>query len=210
MKLKREHLRLYGITGSDGLTEQELDRAVEEALRGGVTCLQLREKHLTEAELIAEAKRIKEICAAYGVPLIINDSYRAALEAGADGVHVGAEDTPVSEIRRLAGGDFIIGATAKTPAQALAAEQSGADYLGVGAVFPSPTKTDARRITKEQLREICGAVTIPAVAIGGITAENAKQLKGSGIAGIAVVSAVFGQADIRRAAEVLSSVDLAI
>ena len=203
MKLKREHLLLYGITSSEGMTAREFDRAVGEALRGGMTCLQLREKHMTEQALISEAKRIGEITRAYGVPLIINDNFRAAAESGADGVHVGSEDMPVDEIRAMVGDNFIIGATAKTPAQALAAAKSGADYLGVGAVFPSPTKTTAIRITSAQLREICGSVQIPAVAIGGITAENLHEIGGCGAAGIAVVSALFGAEDIRKAAEIL-------
>src|SRR5699024_10160950 len=122
------------------------------------------------------------LCRQYGVPLIINDRLDVALESGADGVHVGIEDAPVSEIRRQAGPDFIIGATAKTVAQARAAQSAGADYLGVGAVFPSPTKRNAIRITSEVLREICGSVSIPAVAIGGITEENAPSLRGCGMA----------------------------
>jgi thiamine-phosphate pyrophosphorylase len=135
------------------------------------------------------------------VPFIINDNYEAAIKCGADGVHVGIEDAPVAEIRRIAGDDFIIGATAKTVEQAKLAESSGADYLGVGAVFPSPTKTNAVRITPQQLSEICGCVSIPAVAIGGISAENVHTIKGCGHKGIAVVSAVFGADDVKAAAE---------
>lgn len=198
--MNRDQLRLYAVTDRDCIGERDFYETIEQALAGGVTLLQLREKHLSENELIEEAVRVKEICRKYHVPLIINDNYRAALEAGADGVHVGMEDAPVSEIRRLAGTDFIIGATAKTVAQAQKAEAEGADYLGVGAVFPSPTKTNAVRITAAQLHEICTSVQIPAVAIGGITAENLHEIKGGGMAGIAVVSAVFGSEDVRAAA----------
>ena len=162
--------------------------------------VQLREKQLSEDELVAEAIQIKELCHRYEVPLIINDNVDAALKSGADGVHVGIEDAPVSEIRRRAGDDFIIGATAKTTEQAKAAEAAGADYLGVGAVFPSPTKKNAIRITPQDLREICGSVAIPAVAIGGITGDNVSEIKGGGMAGVAVVSAIFAAQDIQKAA----------
>lgn len=182
-------------TGQQSLYEQ-----IEAALKGGVTMVQLREKQLSEDELVAEAIQIKELCHRYEVPLIINDNVDAALKSGADGVHVGIEDAPVSEIRRRAGDDFIIGATAKTTEQAKAAEAAGADYLGVGAVFPSPTKKNAIRITPQDLREICGSVAIPAVAIGGITGDNVSEIKGGGMAGVAVVSAIFAAEDIQKAA----------
>lgn len=198
--MNREQLRLYAVTDRACIGERDFYGAIEEALAGGVSLLQLREKDMDETELIWEAARIKEICRKYGVPLIINDNYRAALEAGADGVHVGLEDTPVSEIRAFAGADFIIGATAKTVQQAKKAEAEGADYLGVGAVFPSPTKTNAVRITPGALKMICGSVSIPSVAIGGITAENFPEIQRCGMDGIAVVSAVFGAEDVKAAA----------
>lgn len=200
MRFDREMLRLYAVTDRAWVGRQTLSEQIEDALRGGVTLVQLREKNLAKEEFVAEAKAVLALCRQYGVPLIINDRLDVALESGADGVHVGIEDAPVSEIRRQTGPDFIIGATAKTVAQAQAAQAAGADYLGVGAVFPSPTKRNAIRITSEVLREICGSVSIPAVAIGGITAENAPSLKGCGMAGIAVVSAIFGAADIQQAA----------
>ena len=200
MRFDREMLRLYAVTDRAWVGRQTLSEQIEDALRGGVTLVQLREKNLAKEEFVAEAKAVLALCRQYGVPLIINDRLDVALESGADGVHVGIEDAPVSEIRRQAGPDFIIGATAKTVAQAQAAQSAGADYLGVGAVFPSPTKRNAIRITSEVLREICGSVSIPAVAIGGITAENAPSLRGCGMAGIAVVSAIFGAADITQAA----------
>lgn len=200
MRFDREMLRLYAVTDRAWVGRQTLSEQIEDALRGGVTLVQLREKNLSKEKFVAEAKAVLALCRQYGVPLIINDRLDVALESGADGVHVGIEDAPVSEIRRQAGPDFIIGATAKTVAQARAAQSAGADYLGVGAVFPSPTKRNAIRITSEVLREICGSVSIPAVAIGGITAENAPSLRGCGMAGIAVVSAIFGASDIQQAA----------
>ena len=203
MRFERDMLLLYAVTDRAWTGKQSLDEQVEEALQGGVTLVQLREKRLSKEQLIEEARRITALCHRYGVPLIVNDDYEAALAAGADGVHVGIEDTPVTAIRARAGKDFIIGATAKTVEQAQRAEREGADYLGVGAVFPSPTKQSAIRITNGQLREICASVTIPAVAIGGITQKNVASLKGSDMAGIAVVSAIFGADNILAATRLL-------
>ena len=203
MRFERDMLLLYAVTDRAWTGKQSLDEQVEEALQGGVTLVQLREKRLSKEQLIEEARRITALCHRYGVPLIVNDDYEAALAAGADGVHVGIEDAPVVAIRARAGKNFIIGATAKTVEQAQRAEREGADYLGVGAVFPSPTKQSAIRITNEQLREICASVTIPAVAIGGITQKNVASLRGGGMAGIAVVSAIFGADDILAAARLL-------
>ena len=199
MRFERDMLLLYAVTDRAWTGKQSLDEQVEEALQGGVTLVQLREKRLSKEQLIEEARRITALCHRYGVPLIVNDDYEAALAAGADGVHVGIEDAPVAAIRARAGKNFIIGATAKTVEQAQRAEHEGADYLGVGAVFPSPTKQSAIRITNEQLRTICASVTIPAVAIGGITQKNVASLQGGGMAGIAVVSAIFGADDILAA-----------
>lgn len=203
MRFERDMLLLYAVTDRAWTGKQSLDEQVEEALQGGVTLVQLREKRLSKEQLIEEARRITALCHRYGVPLIVNDDYEAALAAGADGVHVGIEDAPVVAIRARAGKNFIIGATAKTVEQAQRAEREGADYLGVGAVFPSPTKQGAIRITNEQLREICASVTIPAVAIGGITQKNVASLKGSDMAGIAVVSAIFGADNILAATRLL-------
>lgn len=205
MRLEKDRLLLYAVTDRSWTGQQSLYEQIEEALKGGVTMVQLREKQLSEDELVAEAIQIKELCHRYEVPLIINDNVDAALKSGADGVHVGIEDAPVSEIRRRAGDDFIIGATAKTTEQAKAAEAAGADYLGVGAVFPSPTKKNAIRITPQDLREICGSVAIPAVAIGGITRDNVSEIKGGGMAGVAVVSAIFAAQDIQKAAAELKT-----
>ena len=203
MQFERSQLLLYAITDRECIGRRDFYDAVEQALAGGVTMLQLRDKGAGEAALIAEAKKLRQLCAAYGVPLIVNDNYRAALAAGADGVHVGIEDAPVAEIRRTAGKQFIIGATAKTVAQAQRAEAEGADYLGVGAVFASPTKTNAIRITPEQFRAIKASVRIPAVAIGGISMENLPQLAPLHADGFAVVSAVFAAEDITARCKML-------
>lgn len=203
MKFQKDMLLLYAVTDRSWVGRQTLYEQIEDALRGGVTMVQLREKDLDENKLVAEAIEIKELCRRYHVPLIINDNVEAALKSGADGVHVGTEDTPVSEIRKRVGKDFIIGATAKTVEQAKTAEKAGADYLGVGAVFPSPTKKNAIRITAEQLNEICSSVSIPAVAIGGITLQNVSELKGGGMDGIAVVSAIFSRENITAATSCL-------
>ena len=140
MKLTKEMLLLYAVTDRSWVGKKTLYEQIEDALKGGVTCLQLREKNLPEEEFVREAIKVKEICRRYNVPLIINDNAEVALKSGADGVHVGIEDTPVSKLRSKLPEGFIIGATAKTPMQAQAAEKAGADYIGVGAVFPSPTK----------------------------------------------------------------------
>lgn len=195
----KDQLLLYAITDRSWVGRQTLYEQVEDALKGGATIIQLREKELAPDEFLEEAKRLCSLCHRYDVPLIINDNVQIALDSGADGVHVGMEDTPVDQIRHQTPTGFIIGATAKTVEQAKVAEQAGADYLGVGAVFPSPTKQQALRITTEQLRSICSAVSIPAVAIGGISSENVSELSGGGMDGIAVVSAIFAADDIRKA-----------
>ena len=199
MKFKKEMLLLYAITASSSEEWQKLCKKIEDSLKGGVTMIQLREKNISEEEYIKKAIKIRELCHSYGVPLIINDNVEVAIKSGADGVHVGIEDEPVGKIRQRVGKDFIIGATAKTIEQARVAEEAGADYLGVGAVFLSSTKTNAIRITTSQLKEICSAVSIPAVAIGGISLQNVEEIKGGGMEGIAVVSAIFGAQDILMA-----------
>ena len=203
MKFCKDQLLLYAVTDRRFVGTFTLLEQIEQALAGGVTIVQLREKTLPPDAFLTEAVAARELCHRYGVPLIINDNVEVALTSGADGVHVGVEDAPVEAIRRRAPHDFIIGATCKTVAQAQAAAAAGADYMGVGAVFPSPTKTQAIRITTAQLKAICASVSIPAVAIGGIDLANASQLRGGGMAGIAVVSALFGAADISAAARAL-------
>lgn len=197
MQFHKEQLLLYAITDKGAASSETFFNQIKEALEGGITMLQLREKNLDEASFIEEAKKVKELCRPYHVPLIINDNIEVAKKSGADGVHVGITDTPVSEIRKQTDPDFIIGATAKTIEQAKAAEAAGADYLGVGAVFPSPTKQNAVRITKEDLRAICTSVSIPAVAIGGITLLNLTELTGGGMSGASVVSAIFAAENIK-------------
>ena len=203
MKFNKEMLTLYGITDRSPAKEKSLYEQIEDALKGGVTMLQLREKDLNPEDFLKEAKEVKKLCEKFGVPLIINDNLDVALKSGADGVHVGSEDLPVSEIRKIVPENFIIGATAKTVEQAKKAEESGADYIGVGAVFPSPTKKNAIRITVDQLNEICSSVLIPAVAIGGIGFHNLDELKNGKMKGVALVSAIFSAEDIVKTTALL-------
>lgn len=165
-------------------------------MKGGVTCFQLREKHLPFDEFLAEAREVKKLCAKYSVPLIINDNTEIALESGADGVHIGQDDGSVSEIRRTAGNRLIVGVSAHNVEEALAAENAGADYLGSGAVFGSATKSNVHTLPIETLKSICSSVKIPVVAIGGINESNMIRLAGTGIDGVAVISAIFGAVDI--------------
>ena len=203
MKFNENMLLLYAVTDRTWVGKQTLLEQIEDALKGGATIIQLREKKLDEDSFVEEAIEVRDLCHKYNVPLIINDNVEVALKSGADGVHVGIEDVPVAEIRKRVSADFIIGATCKTVEQAKIAETAGADYMGVGAVFPSPTKTNAVRITNAQLREIVSSVAIPAVAIGGISYDNVCQLKGSSVSGVAVVSAIFGAKDIEKATTLL-------
>lgn len=201
-------MRVYAVTDRAWTGEKTLEEQLREALEAGVTLVQLREKDLEEGAFLEEAKQIKELTDAYGVPLIINDRVDIALACGAAGVHVGQEDLDAGTVRELLGPDQILGVTAKTVEQAERAEQAGADYLGSGAVFGSSTKKNAKPMTIEQLRQITSAVSIPVVAIGGIHAENIDQLAGTGIAGAAVVSGIFGARDIGAAVRSLrASVD---
>ena len=203
MKFNEKMLLLYAVTDQAWVGKQTLLEQIEDALKGGATIVQLREKKLDVDSFVEEAIQVRDLCHKYNVPLIINDNVDVALKSGADGVHVGIEDAPVAEIRKRVPADFIIGATCKTVEQAKIAEASGADYMGVGAVFPSPTKTNAVRITNEQLREIVSSVSIPAVAIGGIGYDNVLEIKGSSVSGVAVVSAIFGAEDIEKATVLL-------
>ncbi len=196
-------LLLYAVTDRAWTGKKSLEQQIEEAVKAGVTLVQLREKEMTEAEFTEEARRVKALISRYGVPLIINDNVTVALASGADGVHVGQGDQDAAEVRRLLGKDKILGVTAKTVEQALRAQAQGADYLGSGAVFGSSTKKDARPMTMERLREITSAVSIPVVAIGGINQGNIMQLAGSGVAGAAVVSGIFGAEDIGAAVQSL-------
>lgn len=197
--MNRSDLTLYVITDRAWLGGASLADAVAQAIEGGATMVQLREKHISFDEYVARAREIGAVCARYGVPFIVNDSLAVAKAVGA-GVHLGASDGDIAEARRALGPDAIVGATAKTVAQAQAAARAGASYLGSGAVFGSTTKADAKPMTIAQFSEICRAVSIPVVAIGGISAENALLLKGSGAAGLCAVSAVFAQPDVKAAA----------
>ncbi len=203
MKFNEKMLLLYAVTDRAWVGKQTLLEQIEDALKGGATIIQLREKKLDEDSFVEEAIQVRDLCHKYNVPLIINDNVAVALKSGADGVHVGIEDAPVAEIRKRVSADFIIGATCKTVEQAKIAEAAGADYMGVGAVFPSPTKTNAVRITNAQLREIVSAVSSPAVALGGISYDNICEIKGSSVSGVAVVSAIFGAKDIEKATTLL-------
>ena len=195
--MKKEQLRLYAVTDRTWLGNETLYEQVEKALEGGATLVQLREKELPEADVQKEAEELLELCHRYGVKLILDDDVELAAKVGADGVHIGQSDMELAHAREILGPDKIIGVTAKTVEQAKAAEAGGADYLGSGAVFGSTTKKDAIPMKHELLEEICQSVKIPVVAIGGITAENVLQLKGRGIAGVAVVSGIFACEDIK-------------
>ena len=192
----KDILRLYAVTDRRWVKAHSLCEQVEQAILGGATCVQLREKELPRDAFYEEAVRMRALCSRYHVPLIINDDVEIALEARADGVHVGQSDTAVAAIRKRAGKRLIIGATAKTVEQAMAAQAAGADYLGSGAVFGTETKLDAKPMSMALLERIVQSVEIPVVAIGGIDRGNIGRLAGSGIAGAAVVSGIFAAEDI--------------
>ena len=205
MNFDKNSLRLYAVTDRAWVGRQTLCQQVEAALQGGVTCVQLREKHLDRDAFLAEAKQICALCRRYGVPFIVNDDLDVALACGADGVHVGQSDMEAGRVREKLGPDKIIGVSARTVEEALLAQERGADYLGVGAVFHTSSKADAADVGFQSLREICRAVDIPVIAIGGITRENVTELAGSGICGVAVISAIFASPDRRKAAEELKA-----
>ena len=195
MNITAKQLRLYAVTDRHWLNGQRLEDVADELLAAGVTCLHLREKHQDPAEFVRMARALKPICARYGVPLILNDAVELAKEVDADGVHVGQDDMSVARARAILGPDKIIGASAHNVAEAVAAYQAGADYLGCGAVFGSATKTDASHLPEGELARVCAATPLPVVGIGGITEENLPRLAGSGVAGVALVSALFAPAD---------------
>ncbi len=201
-----KQLLLYAVTDRYWLGDRTLYDVVKESLDGGVTFLQLREKDLDEEHFYEEAVQLQALAKKYGVPFVVNDNVEIAVKMDADGVHVGQSDMEAGDVRALIGEDKILGVSAQTVEQAVLAEKRGADYLGVGAVFPTGSKDDADDVSMEELKAICEAVSIPVVAIGGITQENTPQLAGSGICGIAVISAIYGQKDIRLASENLKKV----
>lgn len=210
MKFDEKALRLYLVTDRAWTKGQSLKEQVAAAIRGGGGFVQLREKSLSDEDILDEALEIQSLCRENGVPFVINDRVRLAMKINADGVHVGQEDMRAGEVRRLFGEDKILGVSVQTVEQAVSAEAEGADYLGVGAVFSTSSKADAEEVSLDTLRKICAVVTIPVVAIGGINKENIILLKNSGISGVAVISAVFAKADIERAARELSDISRTI
>ena len=206
MKLDKKDLLLYAVTDRHWLNGRTLCEVVKESLDGGATFIQLREKELDSETFLEEAKELKKLCAKYQVPFVINDNVDIALAMDADGVHVGQSDMEAGNVRAKLGPDKIIGVSAQTVEQALLVEKRGADYLGVGAVFPTGSKDDADDVSHETLKAICEAVSIPVIAIGGITIDNTKELAGAGIVGIAVISAIYGQENIPAATRELKKV----
>lgn len=198
-----KELMLYAVTDRHWLGDETLYDQVKKALDGGATFVQLREKNLDRADFLAEALEIQKLCKEYGVPFVINDEVSIAKDIDADGVHVGQSDMEAMDVRKILGPDKILGVSAQTVEQAMIAEKHGADYLGVGAVFATGSKDDADDVSHETLKAICEAVSIPVIAIGGITKDNIFELAGSGICGVAVISAIFGQKDIKKATEEL-------
>ena len=196
MKCDKRYMLLYAVTDRAWTGKQTLYEQVEAALKGGVTCVQLREKELDETAFLQEAKALCALCRRYVVPFIVNDNVEIAIACGADGIHVGQEDLAAGEVRRRVGESMILGVSVHTVEEARQAVRDGADYLGLGAVFPTSTKTDVEQMPNETLRAICDAVDVPIVAIGGINRGNILRLAGSGVDGVALVSAIFSAEDI--------------
>lgn len=207
----RKSLLLYAVTDRRWTTENEsLLNQTKKALEGGATFVQIREKNLDEKDFENEARELKSLCKKFNVPFVVNDNVLLAKKIDADGVHVGQDDMNAGKAREILGPEKIIGVSAQTVEEAVLAQEQGADYLGVGAVFPTGSKDDAVEVPFETLKAICSAVKIPVVAIGGISEKNVHLLKKSGIAGISVISAIFGQKDIKSAAENLKKLTLEI
>ncbi|WMI81281.1 thiamine phosphate synthase [Anaerotignum sp. MB30-C6] len=201
MKLDKKTLLLYAVTDRTWLNGRRLADDVEKALLGGATFVQLREKDADFDTFLEQAKEVKEVCKKYGVPFVINDNIEVALAVDADGVHVGQSDMEAGSVRERLGADKIIGVSTRTVEEALLAQERGADYVGVGAMFNTSTKLDASDVSFEGLKEICTGIDIPVVAIGGISLNNVEELSGTGIDGVAVVSALFAAQDIKKASE---------
>lgn len=208
MRCKKEMLILYAVTDRSWIGKKTLKEQVESALKGGATCVQLREKNLDETAFLKEAVVIRKLCKEYNVPFIVNDNVEIAVKCKADGIHVGQSDMEAANVRALVGSQMIIGVSAQTKEQALAAQKAGADYLGVGAVFSTSTKLDAADVSYETLKEICESVEIPVVAIGGINKNNIMKLSGSGADGVAVVSAIFAAENIEKETRELKKLSL--
>ncbi len=205
MNVKNESMLVYAVTDRAWLNGKALEEAVEKAIQGGATFIQLREKQLSYEAFLDQAWKIKKVTEQYHVPFVINDNVEIALAVDADGVHVGQKDMQAGMVRQKLGENKIIGVSVQTVEQALSAEKNGADYLGVGAVFSTSTKLDASEVSFETLQNICRAVSIPVVAIGGIGTSNIAKLKNSGIDGVAVISAIFAQKDIQKATQELAA-----
>ena len=209
--MDKKILQLYAVTDRQWLQKgQSLADVVEAAILGGATLIQLREKTMDDESFICEAMEVKKVTDAYGIPLIINDNLKVCLACDAAGVHVGQDDLRAEKVRELLGPDKIIGVTAKTVEQAKAAVRQGADYLGSGAMFGSSTKSEARPMTLDEFKEIRRSVSVPIVLIGGIDAENIRELKGTGAQGVAVVSGIFAQPDVEAAARKLKKLSLEV
>lgn len=196
MKCDRKYMQLYAVTDRAWTGKQTLLEQVESAIMGGATCVQLREKELGDEEFLAEAIEMKSLCASYGVPLFINDNVEVAIKCGADGIHVGQEDMAAAKVREKVGDSMMIGVSAHSVEEAIKAVENGADCLGVGAMFATSTKEVKGILPKEMLRDICVAVDVPVVAIGGVGEHNLAELSGTGIAGVAIVSDIFSADDI--------------
>lgn len=205
MKCNKESMLLYAVTDRAWAEKLTLMEQVEEAIKGGVTCVQLREKELDDENFLEEAIEMKELCARYNVPFIINDNVDIAIKCKADGIHIGQKDMEAGNVRALVGDKMMIGVSAQTVEQAIAAEYAGADYLGVGAMFHTETKRDACEVSYQTLKEICETVSIPVVAIGGIKKSNILELVGTKVDGVALVSAIFAADDIEAECKELRS-----
>lgn len=203
MKCDKKVMLLYAVTDRAWVGKQSLYEQIESALKGGATCVQLREKNLNDEEFLKEAMEISVLCKQYAVPFFINDNVEIAVKCQADGIHVGQEDMEVAQVRQRVGADMIIGVSVHSVKEALEAVENGADCLGVGAMFSTSTKTDADVLSKETLRDICAAVEVPVVAIGGIDKTNISQLAGTGVDGVALVSAIFASDDIEKECRLL-------
>ena len=196
MKCDKKTMLLYAVTDRAWLKDQTLYEQVESALKGGVTCVQLREKELGDEDLLSEALEIGALCKRYNVPFFINDNVEVAIKCKADGIHVGQDDMSAEDVRKLVGNDMMLGVSVHTVKEALDAVKAGADCLGVGAMYSTATKEDADFVSMEALRDICAAVDVPVVAIGGLGKHNIMKLAGTGVDGVALVSAIFSADDI--------------
>ena len=203
MKCDRKSMILYAVTDRAWVGKQSLYEQVESALKGGVTCVQLREKELNEEDFLKEAIMISALCKKYSVPFFVNDNVEIAIKCKADGIHVGQEDMKAAIVRQKVGNDMIIGVSVHSVEEALEAVKNGADCLGVGAMFSTSTKTDINVLPKEILRDICSAVDVPVIAIGGISKTNISELANTGVDGVALVSAIFAAENIENECRLL-------